>query len=267
MTAVVFAGPSLPPSSRTRFPQVHWRPPARHGDVYRAALLKPQIIGLIDGYFEVVPAVWHKEILWAMASGIHIYGAASIGALRAAEMAAFGMIGIGAIYENVRSGALSDDDEVAVLHGPAELDYVQLTVPMIELRATMAEAERAAVIDGSTASALTTIAKGIFYKQRSYERVLEQGAEEGLKADALAALSAWLPARHVEQKRMDALAMVDVIVEHLTRGVTPLVVQFELAHTFVWEAACQRLRGAVGEFPLGPESRNREGAARPLGEA
>ena len=62
---------------------------------------RPAVIGIIDGYFEIVPTVWHKEILWAMAQGIHVFGAASIGALRAAELDAFGMRGIGRIYEAV----------------------------------------------------------------------------------------------------------------------------------------------------------------------
>jgi len=53
------------------------------------------------GYFEIVPTVWHKEILWAMDRGIHVYGGASIGALRAAELADFGMTGIGQIYEQL----------------------------------------------------------------------------------------------------------------------------------------------------------------------
>ena len=70
-----------------------------------------------------MPTVWHKEILWAMAQGIHVFGAASIGALRAAELDAFGMRGIGRIYEAFRDGVLEDDDEVAVLHGPEELGY------------------------------------------------------------------------------------------------------------------------------------------------
>jgi hypothetical protein len=63
--------------------------------LYRAALAHPAAIGVIDGYFEVVPTVWHKEILWAMAQGIHVFGAASIGALRAAELDSFGMRGVG----------------------------------------------------------------------------------------------------------------------------------------------------------------------------
>src|SRR5690349_19772488 len=98
MNAIIFAGPSLPPKLRPAADRsLEWRPPVRQGDLYRAALARPGIIGIIDGYFEVVPTVWHKEILWAMAEGIHVYGAASLGALRAAELDTFGMKGIGGV--------------------------------------------------------------------------------------------------------------------------------------------------------------------------
>ena len=83
---VVFVGPSLRPGPRPDEGWWDWRPPVRQGELYRAARLRPAAIGVIDGYFEVTPTVWHKEILWAMAQGIHVYGAASIGALRAAEL-------------------------------------------------------------------------------------------------------------------------------------------------------------------------------------
>ena len=88
---------------------------------------EPQAIGIIDGYFQWAPAVWHKEILWAIQQGVHVFGAASMGALRAAELAPFGMRGVGRIFEAYRDGVLpgsgdepfEDDDEVAVVHGPA----------------------------------------------------------------------------------------------------------------------------------------------------
>src|SRR6266568_28399 len=117
MIAIVFSGPSLPPSKAPVYPGLEWRPPVRQGDVYMAAQSRPALIGIIDGYYETVATVWHKEILWAMAQGIHVYGAASIGALRAAELADFGMKGIGAIFRLFYTAALQDDDEVAVLHG------------------------------------------------------------------------------------------------------------------------------------------------------
>ena len=137
MNAVIFAGPSLPPSARPAVAGLEWRPPVGRGDLYLAALQRPRLIGVVDGYFETVPTVWHKEILWALAQGIHVYGAASIGALRAAELADFGMRGIGLVYRQFHSGLLTDDDEVAVLHGPAELDYVALTEAMVNVRSTV----------------------------------------------------------------------------------------------------------------------------------
>ncbi|RUX68847.1 hypothetical protein EN904_03020 [Mesorhizobium sp. M7A.F.Ca.CA.001.07.2.1] len=61
----------------------------------RAVLEGRKVIGLIDGLFESGPAVWHKEILFALDAGCRLLGAASMGALRAAECWQFGMIGIG----------------------------------------------------------------------------------------------------------------------------------------------------------------------------
>src|SRR5262245_59077732 len=116
MIGVVFSGPSLPRPQAAAHPGLEWRPPVRQGDVYRAARSKPALIGVIDGYFETVATVWHKDILWAMTQGIHVYGAASIGALRAAELADFGMKGVGSIFHQYHTGALADDDEVALLH-------------------------------------------------------------------------------------------------------------------------------------------------------
>ena len=70
------------------------------GDVYRATLDQVQTIAIIDGYFDRVPAVWHKEILWALNMGIRVIGAASMGAIRAAELAPFGMEGVGRILRH-----------------------------------------------------------------------------------------------------------------------------------------------------------------------
>src|SRR5512132_542369 len=112
--AYIFTGPTLAPAEARAVLGATYLPPAAQGDVLRAALRRPHAIGIIDGYFERVPAVWHKEILWAMAQGIHVFGSSSMGALRAAELHAFGMIGIGAIFEAYRDGELEDDDEVAV---------------------------------------------------------------------------------------------------------------------------------------------------------
>jgi len=238
MRVVIFAGPSLPPSARRDLrPDIDWRPPVRQGELYRAALDRPAVIGVIDGYFEVTPTVWHKEILWAMAQGIHVFGAASIGALRAAELDVFGMKGIGRIYEDYRDGVLQDDDEVAVLHGPAELGYPPLTEAMVNIRTTLAAAISASIVSAALAAELTAIAKSLFYKERTYGATLDGAAKARVHAAELARFDEWLPAGRIDQKRLDALATLDAIRSHLAAGVGPLRVNFELANTAAWQAA------------------------------
>src|SRR5512147_3214094 len=100
MNIVVFLGPTLAHTEARSVLDATYLPPAGQGDVYRAALKRPWAIGIVDGYFERVPAVWHKELLWAMSQGIHVFGAASMGALRALELAPFGMIGVGSVFDD-----------------------------------------------------------------------------------------------------------------------------------------------------------------------
>lgn len=237
MRAVIFAGPSLPPSVRPSAVMVEWRPPVQQGDLYRAARERPAIIGVVDGYFERVPTVWHKEILWAMAEGIHVYGAASIGALRAAELADFGMHGVGRVYEQFRTGACVDDEEVAVLHGPVELDYVQITMAMVNVRATLDRAADLGVIDCRVAGALCDSAKALFYKDRTYEDLLRLAAARGLATEALSRFANWLPHGQVDQKRLDAEEMLRTIMGQLAGGVPLMRVTYKFARTFAWEEA------------------------------
>src|SRR4051812_8794601 len=94
---VIFSGPSLP-RAEVEAAGFIWRPPVRQGDVRAILDDEPAAIGIIDGVFECVPTVWHDEILEALDRGLPVYGASSIGALRAAELDVYGMIGVGAIY-------------------------------------------------------------------------------------------------------------------------------------------------------------------------
>jgi hypothetical protein len=222
-------------------------PPAAQGDVLRAALRHPQAIGIIDGYFERVPAVWHKEILWALSQGIHVFGSASIGALRAAELAAFGMEGVGAIFAAYRDGMLEDDDEVAIAHGTAELGFRPLSIAMVNIRRTLEAAQESGVIAPATGAALARIAKALYYPDRTYPHVLERAAADDLPANEIAQLSAWLPGGALDQKRDDALAMLRTIRDRLAAGLPPKQVRFHFEHTDFWE----RAKREAGEFVEG----------------
>jgi hypothetical protein len=237
MNAVIFAGPSLPPAFRPDDPALEWRPPVKQGEVYEAALARPAIIGIIDGYFEVTPTVWHKEILWAMAQGIHVYGSASIGALRAAELHPFGMVGIGRIFAAYCDGILTDDDEVAVLHGPEELGYPAVTEAMVNIRATLEKAVAEGVLDTTVATDLTEIGKALFYKERSWEAIFRLAASD---LQSLAGFAVWLRTGRADQKLIDASNMMAALRVHLSADVGERTISYQFHDTGYHKAATRQ---------------------------
>ena len=113
MKRCIFIGPSL--AGTILDPRIVRFGPAQLGSIYRAAKAQYKIIGLVDGIFGDVPTVWHKEILYALQCGSVVCGSSSIGALRAAELHAYGMQGIGLCYRLYRASVITDDDEVALV--------------------------------------------------------------------------------------------------------------------------------------------------------
>jgi hypothetical protein len=235
MNIILFTGPSLPPDLAAHRLKAKCLPPVSQGDVYRASLERPSIIGIIDGYFRSVPSVWHKEILWALSQGITIYGSASMGALRATELAAFGVIGVGWIYEAFRDGTLVDDDEVAIEHGPAELGYACTSEAMVNIRRTLWAAENAGIISPVTRHSLEDYAKSLYYPMRTYPKILS--GVRGIEQPEIRALSAWLPSGQVNQKRDDALSMLAEIQKVVVSGVRPGPVDFIFEPTDMWAHA------------------------------
>ena len=236
MTVVIFSGPSLPRSEVEDVEGFVWRPPLRQGDLYRAALDRPVALGVVDGFFET-PTVWHKEILWALSEGIQVYGAGSIGAVRAVELETFGMQGIGRIFEMFRDRELEDDDEIAVLHAPEELGYAPVTEAMVNVRATLAQAVGKSLLKPNCMAQIVTAAKALFYKERTWSAILSAATS---KSDpARGTLATWLPNGRVDQKRLDARAMLDRVRADLKKGLPPSCACFTLAHTVAWEAAVQ----------------------------
>jgi hypothetical protein len=245
---VVFLGPTLSHDDAREVLDADYLPPAGHGDVLRAALRRPRVIGLVDGVFERVPAVWHKEILYAISAGIAVYGSASMGALRAAELGPYGMIGVGDIADGYRRGILDGDDEVALLHAEAELGYRSFSEPLVNIRATVNAARLAGLVSATTAESLVATARSLFYPDRSWPRVL--GSTDA-PPDELDAVAAWLPAGRIDQKRADALAMLERISADADGPPQPVAGAF--APTVLWQELVRRetpLQAVLDEFLL-----------------
>ena len=249
MTTVAFLGPSLPQDDARDLTDAILLPPARRGDIVAAiAQHDPETILIVDGYFEQVPSVWHKEILWALEQGRTVAGAASMGALRAAELAQFGMIGVGRIFEAYATGRFDpfddpfeDDDEVAVLHGPAETGYAA-TEAMVDVRASLAAARDAERITTDEMLAIAASAKSLFYKRRTWASVL--AAADGIPADTRETLRNWLKDNRILQKRLDA---TELLRQSAARELVADIPPFRFERTLLWETEFPKILDRVRE--------------------
>lgn len=209
----MFLGPSLPIDEARRIvPDAIFLPPARQADLLSAVInLQPQVVGLIDGVFLNTASVWHKEILRALEWGVHVLGASSMGALRAAETACYGMVGIGEVYHSYACGELMDDDEVALTHGPEEDGYRKFSEPMVNVRATLAAAQAAHVIDAKDASLVIEVAKSMHFSTRLWREIFETAMTQGLSAEVSDRLAKFVSTSYVDLKARDAILLLEAI--------------------------------------------------------
>ncbi|HII05894.1 MAG TPA: TfuA-related McrA-glycine thioamidation protein, partial [Methanotrichaceae archaeon] len=142
---VVFLGPSLDIARAEEILEADYRPPAKRGDVFRAAKEGAKIVGIIDGVFFQDSAVAHKEVLHVLEMGVVVVGASSMGALRAAELHTFGMEGVGEIFRLYREGLLISDDEVALIFDP--INFNPLSEPLVNIRDNVRAAKENGYID------------------------------------------------------------------------------------------------------------------------
>jgi len=232
--AVVYLGPSLPVDEAREIVAACYRPPAAMGDIWAVVdREQPDAIGLIDGYFDSVPAVWHKEILFALSRGVRVLGASSMGALRAAELADFGMEGVGWVYEAFRTGVLEDDDEVAITHGDAGTGYRNLSTAMVNIRVGLARACDRGLVSSATRDAMVELAKRRFYPERSWVALMRDAVAFGLPPNEIDRLNEFVELNRPDVKRDDARALLEQLADGTPPGVTRL--RSEVTRTIFWD--------------------------------
>jgi hypothetical protein len=256
---VVFVGPSLPlADAELTLPGAEFLGPARRGDIARAVLnLQPAAIVLIDGLFNTVPAVVHKEILFALTSGVRVIGAASMGALRAAELWTYGMEGIGEIFRRFQTGAWEADDEVAVIHGPAESGFRAASVALANIRLGLERACERQLLAPDQAAGIVEELRAVFYPERCWQGVFAIARKLGMRGHQIESLKAFVAAEAPDAKRDDALeALRSVRAWHCSDATQPPpVVTFDFEPTVFWRKLLSDIHTAA---PLGPDQGNED---------
>lgn len=218
MSIDVFVGPTLAADTvRELVGGAIVHGPIAHGDLLRLQPKPGGVVVIIDGLYHHRAPVRHKEILAALAAGVHVVGCSSMGALRAAELHVFGMIGNGNVFEMYRSGAVDSDEEVAIAHGDPP-DYRRFSEPMVNVRGALMQAERAGVLTTEEAALIFSRAAALPYALRTW-RAIEQELRhnEPTGVAAVERLNSYLAEHpgHADLKTADAvdtLARLDELI-------------------------------------------------------
>ncbi|MEM8620950.1 MAG: TfuA-like protein [Actinomycetota bacterium] len=225
---VVFAGPTIDAAAiQNIVPDAIVRPPAAQADIVNLVDRDhPAVIALIDGVFDRRLSVWYKELLYALSCGVHVYGASSMGALRAAETHRFGTVGVGQIFEWYTTGIIDGDDEVALIHGDADDDYRALSIPLVNVRATLLAAEADGEVTDAESTAILSVAKRLHYMDRNVATVLREAAAIGSSERVLELIDGRLRTGLVDQKRADAVELLQTVAA-LPSDLAPHLPNFE----------------------------------------
>jgi hypothetical protein len=171
----VFLGPSLDRNTAGRLaPDAVLHPPVAHGDLLRLPLEAGDHVVLLDGVFHQSASVRHKEILDVLGQGVTVVGAASMGALRAAELRSFGMIGTGIVYRLYALGVIDADDEVALLHDDDDPNQgaQQHTVAMVSVRVLARRLRIQGRLNRADETQLVGAAANLHFTERSWPALL-----------------------------------------------------------------------------------------------
>jgi hypothetical protein len=171
---LVFLGPSaLADEVRAILPHAEIVPPITRDQLYQHRERRASMFLIIDGTFAHDLAVPPREIVDVLRDGALVYGASSMGALRAADCAPAGMRGIGLISRLYRMGCLDSDDEVAVATNP-DRGFAAVSVALINVRYAAGRAIKRGLLDRSSASAVVAAARDMFFAERSWPGILRR---------------------------------------------------------------------------------------------
>jgi hypothetical protein len=131
--------------------------------------------------------------------------------LRAAELDLFGMRGIGLCYRLYKAGVITDDDEVAVLHGDASTSYTRFSEPMVNARFTLRRLRRQGLLNADQEFEVVTQFKALHFSQRTFAAfnrlaISAFGVREGDRVQAL------FRSQYRDVKKEDARRLVDYVL-------------------------------------------------------
>lgn len=189
-------------------PGAHVSPPIRRGDLLDAVDDCVHIAVIIDGKFHQDLAVTPDEVMDALRCGLKVYGASSMGALRASELHTFGMIGHGLIFNHIIATENFRDDYVAQVFSETDGNITILSHNYMDFYMNLHELELQKRITVREKTTLLRQYSDIFYADRSWA-ALRAALCKGRRPDPrLLKLGEEACLRMGSQKRRDAVGVL-----------------------------------------------------------
>jgi hypothetical protein len=114
------------------------------------------------------------------------------------------MIGVGEIYNRFVTGEFDGDDEVALSYTVLDSRYVELSMPMVNIRATLQAASEAGIVTPVTCAGLIKEIKARYFPDRDLRAVLEVAHQLTRCSELVGRLKRWFEHHYVDVKARDA---------------------------------------------------------------
>jgi len=246
----------MPVTRARKIVDADYRRPIQRGDL--SEIPTGLIVGIIDGVFDQSLAVSPSEVHAAVNRGVIVYGGASMGALRAAEVP--GVIGVGLVHEWYRDGVICRDDEVALIFDEGTL--TPLTVPTVNVRYAVERLQRMGTIDSATAQSLLGATFELPFQARTYRQIVRSaGLAKRPDADDLIRMLEGHDLKHrdaqtvleaidvaLSESPADTRRVAEPVVTDEPNRDTPIVGQGSSGFSLVWESGDRVSDDVLFEF-------------------
>lgn len=212
MKIKIYSGLSLGPAHVARIlPQAEFARPIKRRDVWLDIKQGYHVLGIVDGEFLQNLAVSPSEIADAMRCGIKVYGSSSMGAMRAAELREYGMIGVGRIFEHIRDADYFKDDHLGQLF--ADGAGSKFSLPFLDLKLGIEDLSEKGKVGKEDAAVVIRLYEQLHFSERSFSAL--RASLRKADRDDLAKLLAGLERQISSAKQRDGLLLLNKIKQDL----------------------------------------------------
>jgi len=127
------------------------------------------------------------------------------------------MIGLGQVSEWFRDAVVHGDDEVALIHMPAQGDFTPLSEPLVNIRATLLQAVAQAMLTPDDYAQIVGRIKATHFTKRSFDHMDADPLIDSWPSARKEALRQWVRDNRVDIKRIDAVAALQMCADHRER--------------------------------------------------